>query len=208
MQFLDIAFDTLEENIAFDELLLNQAERGQRDKTLRFWEYADYSVITGKGCNVSDDVFLDRCKNDNIKIIQRISGGGTILLGKGCLNYSLITPYPEHKDLANIRSSFKYILGLILKAFKKNNVGLSFYPISDLALNGKKVSGNAQARKRHFILHHGTFLYNFDLERVRYYLKEPKRVPEYRMGRRHTEFLTNLSMSSNELKEIITEGLS
>ncbi len=205
MECIDVSFKAPEENIAFDELLLSQAERGQKGKTLRFWELQDYVAVLGRGASVSDDVFVGKCRKDNVKIIQRISGGGTVLLGKGCVNYSLILPYNANANLLNIKSSFRYILGSIATAFQKKGLELTHYPVSDLAINGKKVSGNAQARKRRFLLHHGTFLYNFDIDRVGFYLKEPKKVPEYRNGRAHKDFLANLPLSDREIKQIIKD---
>src|SRR5262249_15586504 len=72
--------------------------------------------------------------------------------------------------------------------------------ISDLALGGRKFSGNAQQRKRDSLLHHGTLLYAFDLDAVARYLKPPPRQPEYRVHRSHSDFLTNLSLDRDELK--------
>ena len=208
MECINIEFDTPAENIAFDELLLAQAECGQRHKTLRFWEIKNYVVVLGKGRSVADDVFIDRCKKDNIKIIQRISGGGTVLLGKGCLNYSLLLPYDSSKELLNIRSSFKFILERLVAGFKGLNLNIKFHPVSDLALDDKKISGNAQARKKKFLLHHGTFLYDFDIERVNFYLKEPQKYPQYRDNRTHKDFLTNIPYSYTELKEMIKDSLA
>ncbi len=206
MEYTDIDSNTPEENIAFDEMLLTEAEQGQRGKTFRFWELQDYVVILGRGASVVDDIFLDRCRKDNIKIIQRMSGGGTVLLGKGCLNYSLILPYDENPELLNIKSSYKYILTHLASAFAKNSISLTYQPISDLAFGDKKVSGSAQARRKNFFLHHGTLLYNFDIDRVGFYLKEPKKSPEYRNTRRHKDFLMNLPLSREEIKEIVKNG--
>src|SRR5207302_3720023 len=71
---------------------------------------------------------------------------------------------------------------------------------SDLAAAGRKFSGNSQQRKRHFLLHHGTLLYDFDLERVSRYLRQPARQPDYRRDRTHAAFLTNLPLGAEEIK--------
>ena len=71
---------------------------------------------------------------------------------------------------------------------------------SDLAAAGLKFSGNAQQRKRDFLLHHGTLLYAFELGRVARYLRMPPRQPDYRQGRPHEAFLQNLAISGEELK--------
>ncbi|MCK5082116.1 MAG: hypothetical protein KAR31_04335, partial [Candidatus Omnitrophica bacterium] len=64
----------------------------------------------------------------------------------------------------------------------------------------KKISGNAQKRSKKFILHHGTILYDFDLERIKRYLKVPKDIPEYRQGRSHLDFVTNVPLSAVDIK--------
>ena len=104
---------------------------------------------------------MDRCKKDGVKVIRRISGGGTVLQGKGCLNYSIFLKYGTNENYKSIKRSYIDILGKIIDGFQKKNINIEFYPLSDMALDGKKVSGNAQARKRTFFLHHGTFLYDF-----------------------------------------------
>jgi lipoate-protein ligase A len=72
--------------------------------------------------------------------------------------------------------------------------------ISDLALGGRKFSGNAQQRKRTHLLHHGTILYDFDLALAGRYLRPPPRQPEYRAGRAHEEFLRNLQIPVGEVR--------
>lgn len=72
---------------------------------------------------------------------------------------------------------------------------------SDLAAGQRKFSGNAQQRKKRFLLHHGTLLYSLDFIRVARYLRLPPREPEYRAGRSHDQFLCNLAGSAADLKE-------
>ncbi|MGE3806979.1 MAG: biotin/lipoate A/B protein ligase family protein, partial [Gemmataceae bacterium] len=71
---------------------------------------------------------------------------------------------------------------------------------SDLVLGDRKVSGNAQQRKRRFLLHHGTLLYAFAGGRVARYLKQPARQPDYRQGRSHADFLVNINAPVEDLK--------
>src|SRR2546430_956305 len=70
---------------------------------------------------------------------------------------------------------------------------------SDLACLQRKVSGNAQQRKRSHLLQHGTLLYDFDAERVGNYLTMPPRQPDYREHRSHSKFLTNISADAEQL---------
>ena len=56
----------------------------------------------------------------------------------------------------------------------------------------RKIAGNAQARKKHSVLVHGTLLANPDLDRMARLLRYPSAAPEYRAGRGHNSFLTSL----------------
>ena len=76
---------------------------------------------------------------------------------------------------------------------------------SDLALNDRKFSGNAQQRKRTHLLHHGTLLYAFATEPLARYLKPPPRQPAYRAGRSHADFVTNLPTDGVTLREMMKQ---
>src|SRR2546429_689077 len=78
--------------------------------------------------------------------------------------------------------------------------GLACAGVSDLAVDGRKVSGNAQQRKREHFLHHGTLLYGFDATTMARYLRLPPRQPDYRQRRQHAEFVTNLPRERGDLE--------
>ena len=205
MQIVQYNTNIIEEYIALDELLLKKAEKGEIGETIRFWRSSEYCVVVGRSVKVLEDCFFKRCNKDNIKVIRRISGGRTILQGVGCFNYSVILSYKRSIKLKNIQYSFNYILDRISK--KINNFGFNtkVLPISDISIDNKKFSGNAQARKHNFFLQHGTFLYNFDLEKVSLYLKHPPIEPDYRKNRQHEKFLTNISLTDKKIQDIILE---
>jgi lipoate-protein ligase A len=146
------------------------------------------------------DVKEAACALDGIPILRRNSGGGTVLLGSGCLLFSLILRYERSDELREIGSSYCHIFRRIRAALAPVVADVECAGTSDLTIHGRKFSGNAQQRKRAALLHHGTLLYQFDLERVARYLHPPERQPEYRAGREHADFLMNLPASAEELK--------
>ena len=77
---------------------------------------------------------------------------------------------------------------------------------TDLAVGGLKFSGNAQRRKREWMLFHGTFLLNFDLGLIEKLLLSPARQPEYRQGRSHTKFVTQLNIARDVVKSALREA--
>jgi lipoate-protein ligase A len=198
VRFLDLTLPTSADNLALDEALLVRAELGEADEVLRVWEWHEPAVILGSASRLADDVDVAACEADGVPILRRSSGGGTVLLGAGCLLFSLVLRYNRNPALSEIRSSYAFILGRLAGALDVERIACA--GTSDLTLDGRKLSGNSQQRKRHFLLHHGTLLYAFDLSRVGRYLLPPPRQPEYRAGRKHTEFLTNLPLSASKLK--------
>jgi lipoate-protein ligase A len=200
MYFLDLTLPTAAENLALDEALLLEAEAGRGGEVLRLWEWPHYAVVLGAGGVLADDVDEVACRADHVPVLRRASGGGTVLLGPGCLCYSLVLSYERGPAVREITPSYVYILGRIGEALAGLLPSLEQAGTSDLMDAGLKFSGNAQQRKRNHLLHHGTLLYDFDLSRISRYLRMPARQPEYRAQREHAAFLRNLPAGAGELK--------
>jgi lipoate-protein ligase A len=206
MQCLDLTLPTIAENLALDEALLLEADAGRGRDVLRFWEWTTPAVVLGSGCQVVQDVDEARCQADGVPILRRSSGGGTVLLGAGCLCFSLVLPYDRSPLLREIPFSYIYILDIVREAVADLVPAIRRAGTSDLAAGSLKFSGNAQQRKRHFLLHHGTLLCNFDLKRVGDYLGIPIRQPEYRHARDHASFLCNLPTDAADLKRRLRQA--
>lgn len=207
MLLKDISFQAPQENIIYDDVLLYLAEQGQQGEVLRFWESKQLFVVLGRISKEEDDVKLDEMRKDRIPLLRRSSGGGTVLQGKGCLNYSLVLSKALDPQITDLRKSYRMILGKVIEALKQVGIVSKFCPTSDIALkrNNKKISGNAQKRSKKFILHHGTILYDFDLKKIEQYLTLPKDIPEYRQGRSHLDFVENISVSADIIKNAIKQ---
>lgn len=203
MQIRDISFDTPQENLFFDEVLLQLATQDAIGESLRFWESARPFIVLGRLAKESEDIYLEQAQADHIPILRRTSGGGTVVQGPGCLNFTFVFDRKRHPDLADLRKSYVWINGKVIEALWACGIQAVFKPISDIALAAgeKKFSGNAQHRTKQFILHHGTILYDFDLKLISRYLKIPKDVPEYRRKRPHEEFVTNISLQPTVFKQ-------
>lgn len=201
MHFLDLTLPLPTENLALDEALLLAAESGDGGELLRFWEWPASAVVLGAGGRLADDVDEAACVADHVPILRRSSGGGTVLLGRGCLLYTLILSFERDPALTDIRQSYRYVNGRIAEALAEGIGPIESAGISDLIFAGRKFSGTAQQRKRSYLLHHGTLLYDMDLSPIPRYLREPPRQPEYRGGLPHLDFVGNLPLQHEEIKQ-------
>ena len=109
VRFLDLTLPTLAANLALDEALLLQAEEGG-PAVLRIWGWTRLAVVLGAGGKLAEDVDETACLMDRVPVLRRSSGGGTVLLGPGCLLYSLVLPYERHPALRDVNASYRHIL--------------------------------------------------------------------------------------------------
>ena len=208
MQLIDHLCETPREYLALDELALAKAETGELGETLRFWEPRGYFAVVGRAGIAADDCAIDECRRDGVTIERRISGGGTVLEGPGCVNYSLVLSYESDPSYRGLKGSYEAVLGPIARRFNAMGVAAAVLPVSDLAVDGKKISGNAQVRKKSYFLQHGTMLFDMDLAKVSRYLTHPSREPAYRRGREHDDFIANIPLSRLQIEDAIKDVFS
>ena len=203
MHFLDLTLDSPAANLALDEGLLDAAEDGGAE-VLRFWESPEYFVVVGYANKVGVEVNVPACRERKLPIFRRCSGGGTVLQGPGCLNYSLVLSFENEPKLQTIPGANCYIMGRNAEALRAAlGLDANVCGITDLAVGGLKFSGNAQRRKRRALIFHGTFLLTFNLQLVSELLRAPSKEPEYRGGRTHGQFITNLLVDGAGIKSAL-----
>jgi lipoate-protein ligase A len=207
MKYLDLTLPAPSANLACDEALLDACDENPALEVLRFWEPLHYFVVLGYANQAAREVNPAACRQENIGIYRRCSGGGTVLQGPGCLNYSLILSLGP--GLLTIHAANQFIMERQRQALVAVlGRAVQVQGITDLSLDNKKFSGNAQRRKRHALLFHGTFLLKFDLGLVQKVLPLPSRQPDYRRDRRHDDFLTNLEAPAPLLKAALRQAWS
>jgi len=203
---LDLTLPSPEENLALDEALLSHCEGGDDEEILRFWEPPETFVVLGYSRKVIEDVNLNACRHDNIPILRRISGGGTILQTSGCLNYTLILSAWRHPELMNVTQINRHVMNLHAEALNEISPDIEVRGHTDLALEGRKFSGNSQRRGKLATLFHGSVLFRADLEAMEKYLAIPAKQPEYRKNRSHRDFLINLECPKNRIKKELAKA--
>ena len=189
---LDLKGMPIFEQLQIEEALLRADDRN--------WCLINYgssaAIVMGISGKVEELIDLNKIASLPLPIIRRFSGGGTVVVDEETLFVTFIfqkdfhpfAPYPEPilQWTESIYQSF-----LPIKA-KEND-----YTIED-----KKCGGNAQYLKRDRWLHHTSFLWNFQNEKMDYLLF-PKKTPLYRRHRSHGEFLCKLHPYFSSKEELV-----
>jgi len=210
IRLLDRTMPTPALNLACDEALLNDREAHGGPGVLRFWESSVCFIVVGYANRIADEVHQEACGKSGVRIHRRCSGGGSVVQGPGCLNYSLILPIRSVDSVettGTITDTNCFVMERnrwACEALVGKRVDVAGH--TDLAMAGRKFSGNAQRRRRDWFLFHGTFLYNFDLVLLENYLRPPPREPEYRGHRSHADFVTQLPASAQEIQDALRDG--
>ncbi len=131
-----------------------------------------------------------------LPVIQRFSGGGTVVIDENTLFVSFII---EKSDL---NFSFPEELFAWSETFYKKVFNLPNFALKerDYLIGDRKCGGNAQYFTKKKWLHHTSFLFDFE-EKNMNYLRFPPQTPTYRKKRSHREFLTTIKkhFSNKEL---------
>ncbi len=193
------------EQLALEELILDQiGDSANPEGCLLLWEQRETCVVIGLGNRLHTEVHPDRCRQDGVPIYRRISGGGAVVQGPGCLNYSLVLPIDHAPELQSVTSTNQFIMGRISECLTKaEDLEISVRGDTDLVHRDRKVAGNSQKRTRNTVLFHGTLLLDMDLDLIPRYLPMPSRQPDYRAERGHLDFVSNLPMSMSACRNAI-----
>jgi lipoate-protein ligase A len=173
-------------NMALDEAILRAVIERKSENTLRFYKWFPSTASIGRNQSLENEVNIKFAKENNINVVRRITGGGAVFHDHGReITYSIICPikFLESLNATNILKQFEIIesgivAGLTLLGLNTEK-GIIHCPA--LFLDGKKFSGNAQVRKKGFILQHGTILLGIDPELMYSVLTPPPMVSKSKM---------------------------
>ena len=192
------------ENMGIDEaMLIHLKEIGP---TLRLYGWNPPAVSIGYFQSMEEEVDVDNARKLGVDLVRRITGGGAVY-HKWELTYSIILPEIKGRIL----DSYKIIERGIVEGLQTLGLEPKMVGINDIAVNGKKISGNAQTRKYGGLLQHGTILMNVDVDEMFSLLK----VPDEKLRDKHIQNVKHrvtslhhlgIDVEFEELQKRIAEG--
>lgn len=140
-------------NLAFEEYIFTHF---REEDVFLLWRSTPCMVV-GSYQNICREVRPARLWRLGIPVLRRISGGGAVYHDLGNINYSCITRQEGSVD-------YDRSLAPVLEALNDIGVPARKNRTSDIAIGEEKISGSAQRSAGGRLLHHGTLLFDADLE--------------------------------------------
>lgn len=185
-------------NMAVDEAVLEAVASGVQEPTLRFYGWNPGAVTIGYFQSLQEEVDTEKCQQEKVDVIRRITGGGAVFHDKE-ITYSFIIKEDDGLIVKDILASYKQICEGVIQGLAQLGIVAQFIPINDLVVNGKKISGNAQTRKQKTILQHGTILLDVDVKKMFSLLKVPNEKVRDKMIQAVEERVTSLKHLGKEV---------
>ena len=142
----DPAFNLAVEEYVFDYL--------PRDRMYVMLWQNDNAIIIGKNQNTLAEINASYVKQQGIRVVRRLSGGGAVYHDMGNLNFTVIA------DAQGENLDFGRFCALVVKALQRVGVKAEINGRNDMTIDGKKFSGNAQYLRQGRVMHHGTILFD------------------------------------------------
>ncbi len=155
----------------------NDAATNMATEYYLFHEYSDNifylwvngpTIVVGKHQNTIEEINSEYVKENDIKVMRRISGGGAVYHDKGNLNYTIISGAKEEKI------NFSSFSTPIEKSLEQMGINAIASGRNDITVDGFKICGNAQYIKNNRVMHHGCILFDVDLSVLANALKVSK----------------------------------
>lgn len=153
MKFLILPTTDPYRNLAVEEYLFTCAG----DDIFMLWQN-EPTVVIGKNQNAYAEINRAWVEANGVHVARRITGGGAVYHDLGNVNYTFIS------SSRGEGIDFAYFTAPVLEALASLGVDACLSGRNDLLINGKKFSGNAQHTAGGRVLHHGTLLFDSDLD--------------------------------------------
>jgi len=163
LSYLDLATTDPAYNLAMEQYVFDCLPKDR--SYFMLWQN-DNAIIIGKYQNTQAEINEDFVRQNGIRVVRRLSGGGAVYHDMGNLNFTFITD-ADHVD----RLNFHLFCQPVIRLLQKLGAAAAVDGRNDMTINGKKFSGNSQYLCKGRVLHHGTILFDSNLSVIEKALK-------------------------------------
>ncbi|MGJ9458969.1 lipoate--protein ligase family protein [Oceanobacillus sp. CF4.6] len=211
--YLDSGFCDASINMALDESLLNWHSNGEIPPTLRFYGWKEPSLSVGHFQKVDRSIDFDALQKYGCQFVRRLTGGSAVLHDNE-LTYSLVISEDDPSIPKSVQDAYYILSKGVLEGYKqlgvqadyaipKREIGKDRTAICfekpvyyEMVVDGKKLSGNAQTRKKGVLLQHGSIPMSMDIQM----LFDLFLFPSEKMRQRKRDSFVNKATTINQLR--------
>lgn len=198
-RLLDTSLNDAFYNMALDEAILIARSRNLVPNTIRFFRWQPSAVSIGYFQSMRNEVDIPACDRDGIQYVRRHTGGGAVYHDRdGELTYSMLIDANHRLISTDFQKTYRTLCSGLELGLKKLNIPAEFKPINDIVVGAKKISGNAQTRKRGIVHQHGTVLREVDPNLMFTALKVPNEKIRHKMIKTVQERVTSVNKILNK----------
>jgi lipoate-protein ligase A len=144
-------------NMAMEDYLVHTADI--TEDIFMLWQNRP-TVVVGRHQNSSAEINLPYVRENNIAVVRRLSGGGAVYHDQGNLNFTFVS------RIQGRGFDFAAFTMPVIEVLRQLGVAAEYAGRNDIVIAGRKFSGNAQYRFKDRLMHHGTILWDSNLEDV------------------------------------------
>ena len=144
-------------NLALEQYLFDRLDR--RHSYFLLWQNAN-TIVVGKHQNTMAEINAAYVSRHQVQVVRRLSGGGAVYHDLGNVNYTFIT------DASGSGYDFSTFCGPVVEILRLLGVSAQVNGRNDITIGEQKCSGSAQYRREGRVMHHGTLLFDSDLDAV------------------------------------------
>ena len=166
MVYLQSLSTDAEFNLALEQYVFEEMDPSR--EYFMLWQNAS-AIIVGKNQNTVEEINQKYVEDQGIQVVRRLSGGGAVYHDMGNLNFTFIRHAGDAANM-DLHAFSQPIAG----ALHQLGVDAQVNGRNDITIGGKKFSGNSQYVKKGRVMHHGTLMFDSDLDVVSQCLRVPK----------------------------------
>jgi len=179
--------------LSADEVIGERVGTGESVPTLRLYTYQSHCGLVGRFQNIRNELRLDFCKDNNITVNRRPTGGGAIIMGDGQLGLALMLPGHAEDTYSRARDLMLTLSEGIIKGLNELGANAQFYNKNDILVNGRKIVGTGIHRAHSgSILFHASVLVDLDVKLMLQVLNTPLEKISDKQVAAISERLTNV----------------
>ncbi len=178
-------------NMAIDEAVLESYRNGTALPTLRIYGWEPQGISLGYFQDAARVLYTERCALEKTPFVRRVTGGEAIYHGEG-VTYSIACSTKDLKLPRSVKESYLTLCLFLINFYKSFGVQANFFSWRnrnvpggkrsdfcfaaeqdfDIAVDGKKIGGNAQKRHKDVIFQHGSIPIKLDMAKIRHFFRE------------------------------------